>query len=445
MDDNLLLFEGEKNPFYSLQYFLIKLNFIFSELKNEDPNTIEKFAVFIHEYTHYLQTFTTINGLSALLSYIDEIISMTIEIGQNIITNKTLSIEIIKKYRSEYNAVDNILYWKKKSKKVICYDDKPKYFTQLIFNPIFKKQTEEVYIFNMKDGLFYHVSSLMLRENMAMMAYFKVRNIGQDSVMSHVNIYPSPETPYCCKYWLIFSYFLYKYPQINDVIKFTYYFCELALMRMDTGFLTKKLLQDIDFLLSRKEYQYINEIVFFEELFKKNVKIINDDVIAIEYLNNTIRDNIKKLMKIDTFYLSIDRLITLATKGIEYKKKYCTIYRDILDKRWVDTMSNIFLSPVILQPNKIVSTLHEDQNDIDLLGLLFGVSIIANDVDDNGKIYLCPFYEKIPICYLKTDKIDNICSNEPLKIKPFPKGGCPFYNSCLTLGLLPKDELMKYL
>ena len=445
MVDNLYVFDKVTNPCYSLKHFLIKTNFELSELKNDNPSSIENYAVFLHEYTHYLQAFTTVNGLSVLLSYLDKIVRMTLDIGENILTNTTTAREINIRYKDDFSFVSKKLIWKREPRKIPYTNTKPNYFVINIDNPIFKQKTDEVFIYNIYDGLFYHVSTTMLRENMAMMAYFSIRNIGQDAIMDYVKINPSPQNPYNCKYWLLFNYFLYKYPQIKNVVKFTYFFCELSLMQINTGSFIKKLLADIDALLGRKNYTYVNENIFFEELFRKNIETINNDVIIIEKLINIIDEYINDLIKNYEFFSTIQKILKIAKTGIEYKKSNCTIYREIMDMRWICMMSELFFSPVIIQPNKIVSTINISQDYVNHLGLLFGISIIMDMITSKEILVECPFFNDIPICYLISERTINICSNNPFKITLFTDGGCLFYNSCLTLGLLPSKELEQYI
>jgi hypothetical protein len=249
MEDKLHTLDDKTNPFYCLEHFLIKINFEISKLKSDDPSVIENFAQFLHEYTHYLQTFTTINGIAALVSYIDKLLRMSIDIAINIASEKNQSKVIIKNYKDEFTKFYKRLFWIRNPKKFSIALCKPNFIVQIIFNPVLKKQSREVFLYNPIDGLFYHVSTTMLRENMAMMAYFSIRGIGQDSIMDHIKLFPTEERPYSCKYWLIFYYFLYTYPEISNVVKFTYYFCELALMIINTGVFIEKLLNDIKYLI----------------------------------------------------------------------------------------------------------------------------------------------------------------------------------------------------
>jgi len=444
MEDELQVITEETNPFFCLEHFLIKINFQLSSLSNDNPNSIEDFAQFLHEYTHYLQTITTINGISALLSFIDKFLHMTIDIAINIAKGNNDSHLIIKNYKDDFDEFYNRLFWNRKPKKFSIFLDKPKYIIQTIYNPIVKKQTREVFIYNTIDGLFHHVSTKMLRENMAMMASFSIRGIGQDSIMDHVTIYPTEDKPYKCKYWLIFNYFLYTYPNITNTVKFTYYFCELALMVINSGEFIEKLFRDIDIIM--KENKYENENVFFDKLWKLQVDYITNNSNVVMSIINNIKISLNNVVNDNEFYLPILKILELAEKGLKYKQNISsTIYSNVMDRGWIDKMAKRFLSPIILQSNGFFTMLFEDELYQNLLSILFGVTIISDKIIKNENISYCPFLREIPICKLSNNDIYEICTDHPLDIPAFDKGGCLFYNAALILGLLKKEEFQKYI
>lgn len=438
MEDELTIFEGKKNPYYSLQNFIIKINFNISELRNDDSNSIEDYAQLLHEYTHYLQTFTTINGISTLLSYIDKLLNMSIEIGINIYQRKNQSRVIIERYKDEFEKFYNRLYWFRKPKQFSLTSTKPLFIKQTIYNPIIKEQSTEGFIYNPHDKLFHHVSTMMLRENMAMMAYFSIRGIGKDAVMDYVTINSTK-----CKYWLIFYYFLHTYPEITNVIKFTYYFCELALMAINTGVFVEKIINDIKYLIKNEKYD--NEEMFFDKLWKMQIDKISEDGNLIFRLIDNIKLALSKIIEDNDFYKPIYKILELAEKGLQYKKSHGTIFQNVMDMRWVQKMAKEYLSPIIFQPNDVITMLFDDNEYQNLLCILFGVTIISDKIIKHESIDCCPFFCEIPICKTTTSEIEEICSTHPLDITLFPTGGCLFYNTALILGLLKEDELEKYI
>ena len=392
----------------------------------------------MHEYTHYLQTLTTVNGLSALTIYLDLIIKITEDIYRSIVNNQFNTKNIINKYQDNFKRLDNIISWQSKPRNFGIKKNKPVFSLKKIYNPIVKMQVDEVFFYNTQDDLFYHISPSVLRENMAMMAFLYAHGIGQDAVMDYVNT-----NNYKCKYWIIFHYFFSNFPQIRNVVIFTYYFCELSLMDLLPSLLISELLPEIDRALNNIPYK--DEDTFFNYLSSKfNNKIYNGFSVVFD----TILKLRKKLeiLKSRKFYLSIESMLDLCERGIKYRRSNGTIFKVILDGRWIDNMAKIFLSPLILQPSNNFAILYDDSDYFDRLALLFGVANVIQLFLHNEEIHSCPFYYDIPVCnlYSGNEEIENICIAKPNTIPKFPSGGCLFYYTCFVLGLLPPEEYKKY-
>jgi hypothetical protein len=139
-------------------------------------------------------------------------------------------------------------------------------------------------------------------------------------------------------------------------------------------------------------------------------------------------------------------MINLCEKGIDYRRNNGTIFRIILDGRWINNVAKVFLSPLIIQPEKNFSVLYDDERYADKFNLLFGVANVIQIFLHHEEIHCCPFYEDIPICklYSGNEEIENICISKPNTIPKFSDGGCLFYNTCLVLGLLSPEEYKKY-
>jgi hypothetical protein len=442
--DNLNVIDNSSNPFFSLRHFIIKVNFEINSLKTDDPSAIEKYAEFIHEYTHYLQTFTTTNGLSALLLHIDAIIKLTYSVGTKVIIKDESTLDkLLIEYKPLFNNSLNRMYWSREPRKLSNLIKHPCYFVKEMDNPSLKRKSEEVFISNIIDGYFYHITSSVLRENMAMMAYFHVRGIGQDSVMDFVKVYPSVENPCNSKYWIVFSYFFYKYPQITNVIVFTYFFCELALMTISTGFAIKYLLEIIDKKITTEKYT--SEDVFFDGIKQSFACFIEKDQSELEKVIKDMSSFINRVSEKQEFYQSLLVLLNLAEKGLLYKIQHPTIFADKIDSQWIDKYSSMFYSPIIIQPDGLFSVLYNNEIYVQRIILLFSVSILIDLKNENKEICICPFYSNIPLCDMcKTDSTLAYCKNNPLEIPKFNEGGCCLYNAGLILGLLPVSELKKY-
>jgi hypothetical protein len=275
---------------------------------------------------------------------------------------------------------------------------------------------------------------------MAMMAFFYARGIGQDAVMDYAG-----SKNINCKYWIVFSYFLYNYPQINNVIVFTYYFCELSLMDVVPEISVKRVLIEIKELIDNTSY--IDEDNFFELLSKKFQEKIRQCFSVIIDVINIMEAKLEKLSQYHDFSFFLKEIIGLCKRGIEYRKSNGTIFKKILDGRWINNMSGQFRSPLILQPNGKFSILGNKGNYDQNIALLFGLSTVIRKLLRHEEISECPFHDEIPICKLYNDNgnLEQICLSDPVNIQPFPNGGCLFYNVSLILGLLPIEEYKKYM
>ena len=455
MIDNLSIYGDSENPYFSLRNFAIKLSFNLSETWVVEPETIEKFAEFLHEYTHYLQVFTTINGLSAILQHIETQIKLIFKITTKLIQGNQDLYACIKENKENIETTQNILFWERNPRS---HSDNliPNYFVTEIANPILHMKTNEVFILNIIDHRYYHISTKVLRENMAMMANFYIRGIGSDAIMDHIKIFPSEEKPYSPKYWIIFSYFFYKYPIISNHVIFTFYFCELALMSINSGQMVVNLLSEIDKKLQSGKYTNENDFFilffnlksylydFFNNLYPLFKSEINKNIDILQQMQVTLNDFIKEKLNEQEYFQSFQVVLELINRGINFKRENGTIFNNRLDNSWVMNKAQVFYSPIILDPKGHTSVIYNDIEYVQRISIVYGISIVTDLIQRDKGIASCPFYSTIPICECDKTGINHICEEDPLNIKPFKDGGCLFYNSCLVLGLLPFEELKKF-
>jgi hypothetical protein len=439
--DELPMFE-KKNPYYAFKHLLIKINFHLSDIKENSLNSPVQYAEFIHELTHYLQSFSTVNGICSMISYLEAIESILEKLPQKIVKNSLNFKELISEQRERFEGSKNRLYWETE-----CLDNqnntiKPEYKISMVFNPVFKKENKEIFINNIIDGKYYHISTRVLRENMAQMVTFFVRGIGDDAILDYVK---TNKVSY--HYWLLFSYFLYNYPKIEDKRIFTFYFCELILSTQNIGESLDILLEEIN-----KEYSsgcYNNCYQILDELKKKHSEKLNTVLLQIESFINVISNKYLIKSRSGQFYSILNKIMKALSAGITFRKTHSTIFNanDIMTGVWVNNMSSIFLSPIINSPNGEFRVLFNDQDFINEMFVFFAVTIIIDLYLGNEEIIDCPFCKQIPICdeYKKNNDTEQICLNNPFYIKKFDDGGCAFYNACLILGLLPDEELRKYI
>jgi hypothetical protein len=443
MVDSLTMFDEENNPHYNFKHLLLKISFSLIDIQKPMPDSIIKYSEFIHEYTHYLQYFTTINGICAMLSYFEAIETLLAKIPSKVITRNMNLYRLVQEGKGAFLASRNRLYWE--HDPIISQNNSKKvdYKIKEIFNPVFGCDMKEIFIFNINDQKYYHISTRVLRENMAQMATFYVRGIGEDAIMDYVNT-----NSLGFQYWIIFSYFLYNYPSIENKIFFTYFFCEFVLLFQETGELMYKLFPEINNKLADKNNFHRNSFQIFDELMMSHRQEIDSSISNIESFLKLVKNKYNIKSRYGQFYLILGKLLNILENGLEYRKNNCTIFNSttILTGEWVNIMCKIALSPVIKQKDGEFRVLFDDQDYVNELFVFFAVSILIEKHLNNKNIISCPFCKEIPICdEYKTRNIEELCLSNPFEIKKFNEGGCAFYNASLVLGILPNEELEKYL
>jgi hypothetical protein len=440
MVDELSVFNG-KRAHYNFKHLWIKINSELKQISEPKPESIMQYAEFIHEYTHYLQSFTTINGISAMLSYFDAIANILDRIPGRIMNNTYDFKVLIDEEKSNLLKSHDRLYWECKYFPAKDNASKIKYCIRKIMNPIFNKETHEVFILDINDNNYYHISSRVLRENMAQMATFHVRGIGDDAIMDYVT---ANKLPY--KYWIIFSYFLYKYPQIENKVIFTYYFCEFVLLYQSTGEIMYNLLLETEDMYSTDRYRGVSCFDILDELMIKHRVEIDKNISDMDNLLQLIHNKYIFKSRHGQFYSILNKLLNVLGKGLDYRKTNCTIFNanTIITGEWINNMCKIVKSPVIKESNNEFRVLFDDQDYVNEMYVFIAVTIIIDMYLNSESIFSCPFYEDIPICDEYKRGVETICKNDPFCIKKFQDGGCAFYNAALVLGILPMSELEKY-
>lgn len=441
--EDFINFNNVNNPYYSLFKFIIKIFFNINDLNNISPDAIEDFGNFLHEYTHYLQSITTIYGVNVFIQYFDMQTKIIKEIYLKVINRKKINNSIFSKYIPIFRKLSGVynLHYPDR-----CFKNLPptkdKILVRKKYNSYINNSFIEVYLMDKENNCWFHISPKVLRENMAMMAYFIIRNIGQDAIMDFIAL--SGKKQKSREYWFLFNFFLFNYPGIKDVRVFTYYFCELCLMTKEPGERIYKILTKINEKFYNNKYIYSTENSFFNELYKDYSNTINKD---LHILLNTVTDLEQVYLKFSQnyeYFTHLIKFLSILRTGLIYKINNPTIYNNILDGRWITNKSNLFYSPIIIQSNQTFSVLNNKDNFIETITLLFGVSLMLEYKLKKIQLSFCPFFDEIPICGCIADRDENICLYNPELIQPFKTGGCLLYNSLLTLGLLPQNELKKY-
>ena len=431
-------FNPNKDNYFNIFTFTLNLNF---SIEKMDLNT---YSLFVHEYTHYIQSIGTINGIALLFKYFSFVKNVYLDINDKICDDQEYELDYLTKYSSQYDEIKNLYNYTITKKNTNNWPDLFLSYEKF-FHPIFKKEVIEYFITLGDED--YHISQKCLRETMAMMTFFHARNYSINQAVNYLNqdtIKPI--------YKILFLYFVNKYPYIDDHFIFLYYFCEIALQTDSPNEILDKLFQTIRYQpknsriktevflsrFQRENPQFFTRLGFLVEKFKKEIVKLNLLGINNEYFT-AAHEYLKRC------------IIALN----EYLKKL-TFINSFTNIETLKELSKKILSPIIIQNfcNQIkVSTLDDQTNKYEL-ALVFGVSQllegyinIKDGITPSHK--KCIFFDDIPICQFAkslthADFDINICLRKPFYIKPFHDGNCIFYNSSLVIGMLPDEEINKY-
>lgn len=426
---------------FCMKKFVLTVNFEIDKIK--DPKNIddlENYCILLHEYTHYLQSFCTFAGASALFDFFclqDTIIQET---RNEILKSKNYDTQIFSKFRGQYT---DIWYKNNGDKDITTISDAsfPNY-TIKIKNVITQEGLKDKYFIKL-DSDIYNISGKMLKETMAMMSMYAVKKIPKSEI---VNIFSKKQ--YSGLYTYLFLYFYKKYPKINDLVRFTYQFSELCLQSVNTEDMINKVLSFLD------DYypNYENSISFLNLFYKKHPEIKT----IIHNKVNEIFDKIDELKsrKENEYYKIVIKYLELLAQGLVISEKYDSLFTRPMDKNFLEHYAKFVSSPIIVESldvndekKYILKTLDNSRSHDDL-ALLYSISIILDQyITEDKDFSKCPFLNAPHICKIQNDKkiIEDVCEKDPYCIKTFSDGGnCLFYNANKIFGFLPADEINKF-
>lgn len=430
-------FDIERNDNFDIYNFLINLSFHISETKND----IVKYSVLVHEYTHYLQSLGTVSGIIIVLDFFDFIVKIHQDLSFKIPNNIEFYTDFLTEYSEDYeNLKQRFTY---NLTREISDTNISDYTLKedVIKHDFFYKEITEYFI--TLEGKEYHISYKCLRETMATMTMFLARKFTKEEAIDYLEKMDTEKKWY---YKILFLYLASNYPNIDDIILFTYYFTELSLQ---SSLPAENLGLLFTHLKTYSKEQSIDTLLFFNSFAKNNKQVFEIFPKIKNVINKKMKDyySLSKNMELFSFFVKYLERSIKAFDILEKRPTYFPYFRDSLH---FQKLISLISSPVIIQTDsndiRKVSTLDEQQDYS--LALLFGMSLFLNSYiknDFSPRTSKCIFIDEVPICQLyKTASDPRICYHEPYKIKPFPTGNCLFYNANLVLAMLEDEEIKKY-
>lgn len=416
--DNL----SDLSPFYDNFRFIIKTSFKLNELSKQEPENVIKFSEFVHEYCHYLQHLTTQFGMYNLLEWLFLQYQIILDAKRTQELDYTL-------YFSKYRQIAKQYYYSKGLRKFPNLSERSGYHLRVITKQEDARRVLEAFLYldagYPESDRYYHLSPIVLRENMASMIQLMSRGVGDEGVIEVLKDYD-------CKYYIVYKYFYetYKNVGIDSLKEFTFLFCELALRSLSPAAFAAKLLQDIDARIS----EFTNTKDFFHRILSGNYDLIEANNVLIVKISETLKNIVDSNASWNVYFDRSNIYLDMIIKSIQSLEENPTVLRYPVNNRWVEKFASIYFSPLIYQPENHLSVLRNIDSFKDCITLIFGVGVVLEMLLMGKEIHTCPFLYEIGIC--DCDKIScySICKNEALKIKEFPEGGCVLYNSLLSIG-----------
>ncbi len=418
---------------YDFAHLVMWLNFNADDLKNNLGNIDEKLAIVVHEYVHYLQSVTTTFGIKYLLDLFNAHLDIVLYLNHDVKAKPTLPLKNIQsdKLANTYERLKRIKTAYKTDEDLISFKDKPnndtgrKYIKKVCFEEAMSNN--QLYLADEERDCWVPITAQTIRENMAMMATYYSRQIGQDSVLYTLNDYPP-------KYSILFRHIYNKYQFVEDARLFVFYLCEFALMSDKPNIELDNLLLYIDDAFKKNNFDYSNVNDFFNHLMGDYNGMRRLRTIS-EVLKESIETKIQFNSKYQHDYIkAVTWFYKIFEHSIWYKKNMRTLVYIKMDGEWIDNMAEHFYSPLVIFNGRSKLFGKNNIEFQDAISCIFTLSIVI-DKAYSDDISECPFLNEFPFCGIKDRQLD-ICQNNAISIEVNKDGeGCPLYNCLMILNV----------
>jgi len=424
-------YHNSERSSYDVFKFFIYLRFYERE-KDDHIKRIEYTAETVHEYIHYLQSFTTIYGIQTTLILLSILNEFLLDLNNSVITLPLKTDDpIIHKMHDRMKLIYDLQFFKITPKDLSiddCGEDIYYEMYKIQYNGY--KEVKVPFIKDYNNHRWIPLTPKVIRENMAMMGYCITRGMGAEALLEWIKERDDSE------YWIIFEYLMYKVPTSLNNLVITFYLCELALMSSTPTITIDILLnQFIDFIHS-EGIHYSDEDSLFNNFVKK-YDICTEQQPWIDKLFSITQVQKKSADQnsYENEYLKfLSTIFQIILNALEYRKRYATIYKIGLGGLWIDNMTQMFASPVVSYRDPKIFLLGKSYISTEPHAYIFSLLYFMQNIESLNKMDVCPFYKIFPIC---NEEKSNICEKHPLNILYDEKyAGCALYNVLQLLGLL---------
>lgn len=427
-NDFFIHYHDSERSSYDIYKFFIYLKFYESE-KDDPIKRVEYTAETVHEYIHYLQSFTTIYGIQTTLILLSILNEFLLDLNNSAITFPLKADDpIIQIMRERMKLIYDLQFFQMQPKDLSVEDEKYYEMYKIKYNG--NKEVKVLFIKDHNNHRWIPLTPKVIRENMAMMGYCITRGMDAKALLEWIKERDDSE------YWIIFEYLMYnaRTPLNNLVI--TFYLCELALMSSTPTITIDILLNHFIEFIHSEGIHYSDEDSLFNDFVKK-YEIITEQQPWIDKLFEVtqVQKNSADQNSYDNEYLKfLSTIFQIIINALVYRRNQATVYKKGLGGLWIDNMTQMFASPVVSYRDPKIFLLGKSYISTEPHAYIFSLLFFMQNIESLNKLDICPFYKNFPIC---NEEKSNICEKHPLNILYDEKyAGCALYNVLQLLGLL---------
>ena len=329
-------------------------NMLSLEIEIEGKSNSERNSTVFHEYTHYLQNMTTINGFISLDKYIHVLLACFTKLGSDIVDPKTplKSYSELQTLLGDKN-IENIIRarmfgmdYDYLNKKYIFQNTNLNDYTlseQEYLDPYSGLLFIIPYI--AVDGKNIPINETVIKENMALVnsiiaspTYKKLSNADINEILS-----------YEYKEYNVLFDFINHYLPNCDLLKLVYCICEISLNIQFSEKIIGNILRliqeesiEIAKMQTDKIIYLIREAINYDKIFFKLYSIIREQAIkATNALFNQFDFSKNQFIGI------IRKFYNFLSNGLEYRAKQKTFYVNRFTNNYIQELAAVIGSPVM--------------------------------------------------------------------------------------------------
>lgn len=386
-------------------------NMLSLEIEIDGKDNRERNPTVFHEYTHYLQNMTTINGFVSLDKYINVLLRSFTKLGsdpvdpeiplnsyqglQSVLGDKNMeNIVNIRLIGMDFDYSANKYYFQDTDQDdyTITEQDYFDSYNGLILTIPYVSI----------DGKNIPINETVIRENMALVNSIIAKPIFGELTAEDINEVLSYEYK---EYNVLFD-FIYHYLPNCDLLKLVYCICEMSLNLFFSEQIIGRILRlfkEESLELSKMDtdniIQLIKAIIDYDTLFNKLYTITLEEAIK-RTINIFSNFDIKK----NQFIYIMKKFYEYLVKGLEYRATHKTLYTNEFTNNYIQELTTVIGCPAIYFLNENEYRSFSETPDYFLNDFIYLHGAL--------KIYTLLYYSNITICPFSQRNICKVSKNK---------------------------------